>query len=55
MYIMSKTAKRQHKKNNTTQKNKRIKKNANDCKYKSCKSKMYNSLYGGRYKTNMFI
>jgi hypothetical protein len=52
---MSKTAKKHNIKNNTTQKNKRIKKNANDCKYKSCKSKMYNSLYGGRYTTNMFI
>jgi hypothetical protein len=52
---MNRTAKQQHKKNNFTQKNKKIKKNANDCKYKSCKSKMYKSLYGGRYTTNMFI
>lgn len=52
---MGKTAKKHNRKNNMTQKNKKIKKNANDCKYKSCKSKMYNSLYGGRYVTNMFI
>lgn len=54
---MSKTAKRQNQKQNFTQKNKnlKLKKNANNCKYKSCKSKMYNSLYGGRYTTNMFI
>lgn len=52
---MSKTAKRQNKKNNMTQKNKKIKKNVNDCKYKSCKSKIYKSTYGGRYTTNMFI
>ncbi len=52
---MSKTAKRQNQKQNFTQKNIKIKKNANNCKYKSCKSKMYNSLYGGRYTTNMFI
>jgi translation initiation factor IF-3 len=54
---MSKTEKKQNKKNNTTQKNKNLKfkKNVNECQYKSCKSKMYNSLYGGRYTTNMFI
>ena len=52
---MNRTSKHKTKKNNITQKNKNIKKNVNDCKYKSCKSKMYNSLYGGRYTTNMFI
>ncbi len=52
---MSKTEKYQKIKNNYTQKNKKNKKNANDCKYKSCKSTMYKSLYGGRYTNNMFI
>ena len=52
---MSKTAKRQNKKNNLTQKNLKFKKNINECQYKSCKSTMYKSLYGGRYTMNMFI
>lgn len=54
---MGKTIKYRQIKNNITKKNKnkKIKKNANNCKYKSCKSKMYNSLYGGRFTTNMFI
>jgi hypothetical protein len=54
---MSKTEKKQNKKNNLTQKNQKskFKKNINECQYKSCKSKMYKSMYGGRYVTNMFI
>jgi hypothetical protein len=52
---MTKTARRNKQKNNFTQKNKKCKGSKNDCKYKSCKSKMYKSIYGGRYITNMFI
>lgn len=50
---MNKTAKRRNQKNNTTQKNKKC--TINNLKYKSCKSQMYKSIYGGRYTTNMFI
>ncbi len=53
---MNKTAKRRNQKNNTTQKNKKkLQTNKNDCKYKSCKSKIYKSIYGGRYTTNIFF
>jgi hypothetical protein len=52
---MAKTSKNQSKKQNITQKNRKYKGNKNDYKYKSCKSKIYKSLYGGRYTTNMFI
>jgi hypothetical protein len=49
---MVKTAKRRYK-NNVTQKNK--KKSVNSCKYKSCKTKMYNSIYGGRHSSQLFM
>jgi hypothetical protein len=52
---MNRTAKRQNQKQNYTQKNRKLRENKNNCKYKSCKSKMYQSIYGGRYITNMFI
>jgi hypothetical protein len=53
---MTKTAKQNKQKNNYTQKNKKNKKcKINNIKYKSCKEKMYKSIYGGRYMTNMFI
>lgn len=52
---MNKTSKNQNKKQNITQKNKKCKGSKNDCKYKSCKSKIYKSIYGGRCTKNMFI
>jgi hypothetical protein len=52
---MVKTAKQHHKKNNLTQKNKKNKNFVNSCKYKSCKTKMYNSIYGGRHSSQLFM
>jgi hypothetical protein len=52
---MNKTEKNKQHNNNYTQKNKKHKSNKNDCKYKSCKSKIYKSIYGGRCTINMFI
>lgn len=51
---MTKTSKNRKSSTNKTKKNikcsKIIKNN-----YKTCKSKIYKSMYGGRYTTNIFI
>ena len=61
---MNRTQKRRLQNNNSTKSTKSTKKNIknvkniknkNNYKYKSCKSKMYNSLYGGRCTSNIFI
>ena len=52
---MNRTAKRQYSKNNTTQKNRKPKLSKNYCKYKSCKSKLYKSIYGGRHTSQLFF
>lgn len=59
---MVKTAKNNKHMNNKTKKNiKYINSNENNCSkigfnnYKTCKSKMYKSVYGGRYLHNSFF